>query len=160
LPVTMPDGREWPRISIVTPSYNQGQFIEETIRSVLLQCYPNLEYIIVDGGSTDGSIDVIRKYERWLTHWESERDRGQPHAINKGLRRCSGELVTWLNSDDWYAQNALESFAGARDKAWAVGGCICTDMDGEVIKYVPPLAPRSVRDWIRLFSRATTLDLA
>ena len=82
LPDTTPDGRPWPRISIVTPSFNQGQFIEETIRSVLLQCYPNLEYIIIDGGSIDESVDIIRRYEHRLAYWVSEPDRCQVHAIN------------------------------------------------------------------------------
>jgi len=90
---TLPDGRPWPKISIVTPSYNQGQFIEETIRSVLLQGYPNLEYLIIDGGSTDGSVEIIRKYEPWLAYWVSERDGGQSEAINKGFRRATGEIV-------------------------------------------------------------------
>jgi glycosyltransferase involved in cell wall biosynthesis len=107
LPPTMPDGQPWPLISIVTPSYNQGQFIEETIRSVLLQGYPNLEYIIIDGGSSDESVEIIRKYEPWLAYWVSEKDRGQSHAINKGLRRSSGEVFNWLNSDDLLAPGAL-----------------------------------------------------
>src|SRR4030042_6265175 len=96
---TMPDGSPWPKISIVTPSFNQGQFIEETIRSVLLQGYSDLEYIIIDGGSKDDSIELIRKYEKWLTYWVSEPDHGQSHAINKGFRKASGEIVAWLNSD-------------------------------------------------------------
>lgn len=105
LPDTMPDGSPWPKISIVTPSLNQGQFIEETIRSVLLQGYPNLEYIIVDGGSTDGTIEIIKKYEKWLTYWVSEPDDGQSHAINKGLRKSTGDIAAWLNSDDVYCEN-------------------------------------------------------
>ena len=109
----MPDGKPWPRISIVTPSYNQGKYLEETIRSVLLQNYPNLEYFILDGGSTDASVEIIRKYEPWLTYWSSGKDGGQVDAINKGLARCSGEITSWLNSDDLYLQDALRHAAEA-----------------------------------------------
>jgi glycosyltransferase involved in cell wall biosynthesis len=99
--------RSWPRVTIVTPSFNQGEFLEETIRSVLLQGYPNLEYIIMDGGSSDGSVDIIRKYEPWLAYWESVPDRGQSHAINKGFKRATGEIIAWLNSDDFYYPDAI-----------------------------------------------------
>lgn len=108
LPERMPDGRPWPRLSIVTPSYNQAEFLEATIRSVLLQDYPNLEYIVIDGGSTDGSVEIIRKYERWIDAWVSEKDRGQSHAINKGFERASGELLGFINSDDTYAPNSFQ----------------------------------------------------
>jgi glycosyltransferase involved in cell wall biosynthesis len=92
--------RDAPRITIVTPSFNQGQFIEETIRSVLLQGYPNLEYIIIDGGSTDESVAIIEKYAPWLKFWVSEKDRGQSHAINKGFLAATGQIYCYLNSDD------------------------------------------------------------
>jgi glycosyltransferase involved in cell wall biosynthesis len=99
----------WPKISIVTASYNQGQYIEETIRSVLLQNYPNLEYIIIDGGSTDNTVEIIKKYDKWITYWVSEPDQGQTHAINKGFRKVSGEITNWLNSDDYlYPKAAYE----------------------------------------------------
>ena len=104
----IPDNSEWPRISIVTPSYNQGQFIEETIRSVLLQGYPNLEYIIIDGGSTDNSVEIIRKYEPWLTYWVSQPDKGQTDAIQKGFNLSTGVVWNWLNSDDLLEPNALQ----------------------------------------------------
>src|SRR5262245_9476631 len=97
LPDTLPGGTPWPRISIVTPSFNQGQFIEETIRSVLLQGYPDLEYVIFDGGSVDNSVEIIRRYEGWLSFWISERDNGQSHAINKGFRKSTGMIRAWLN---------------------------------------------------------------
>jgi glycosyltransferase involved in cell wall biosynthesis len=99
----------WPRVTIVTPSFNQGEFLEETIRSVLLQGYPNLEYVIIDGGSSDESVDIIQKYDPWLAHWESKPDRGQSHAINKGFERATGEIVAWINSDDFYHPGAIRN---------------------------------------------------
>lgn len=101
----------WPRITIVTPSYNQGPFIETTIRSLLLQGYPNLQYIIVDGGSTDNTLEVIRHYEAHISHWISEKDRGQSHAINKGIALADGEIFNWINSDDWLEPGALKHVA-------------------------------------------------
>lgn len=108
LPDKMADGSSWPNISIITPSLNQGRFLEETIRSVLLQGYPNLEYIIIDGGSTDESVAIIKKYAPWLAYWVSESDNGQTQAINKGFKKATGEIVAWLNSDDSYMTDALK----------------------------------------------------
>ena len=104
------DGK-WPKISIVTPSYNQGQFIEETIRSVLLQNYPNLEYIIMDGGSTDNTVSILEKYTDWISLWRSEKDNGQTHAINKGFEYASGFVRGYLNSDDLLVPASLEQVA-------------------------------------------------
>ncbi|MCS4054124.1 glycosyltransferase family 2 protein [Salinibacter ruber] len=106
---SLASGATWPTISMVTVSYNQGQYLEKTIRSVLLQGYPDLEYIVIDGGSDDESLDIIRKYESWLAYWVSEADRGQTHALNKGLKRCTGDVFNWVNSDDYLAQNALQT---------------------------------------------------
>ena len=97
----------FPRISIITPSFNQGQFLEQTICSVLDQNYPVLEYIIVDGGSTDNSVEIIKKYEKHLAWWVSEKDKGQSDAINKGIKKVTGEIVNWLNSDDYYMTDTL-----------------------------------------------------
>ena len=101
----------FPRISIVIPSYNQGQFLEETILSVLNQQYPNLELFVVDGGSNDNSIDIIRKYEQYITWWVSEKDKGQSEAINKGFKKATGEIVGWLCSDDLYTPGTLMKVA-------------------------------------------------
>ena len=117
LPEAGPDGLPWPRISIVTPSFNQGQFIEETIRSVLLQGYPNLEYIIMDGGSRDATVKIIRKYESWLTYWVSEPDRGQADAIAKGFSKATGARLGWINSDDLLMPGALLSVAALHQSA-------------------------------------------
>ena len=97
----------WPKITIVTPSYNQAQFLEETIRSVLLQNYPNLEYIIIDGGSTDNTKEILQKYSSWISYWQSEKDNGQGHAINLGFSMASGDYYAWLNSDDYYLKNTF-----------------------------------------------------
>ncbi|MCI1279434.1 MAG: glycosyltransferase [Nitrospira sp.] len=107
----MSNGRSWPHITVVTPSFNQGQYLEETIRSVLLQGYPNLEYIVVDGGSTDSSVEVITHYAPWITFWVSEKDKGQTDAINKGFARATGTILAWLNSDDVYTEGALWAVA-------------------------------------------------
>jgi glycosyltransferase involved in cell wall biosynthesis len=104
-------GKNYPKITIITPSYNQGKFIEATIKSVLAQNYPNLEYFIFDGGSSDNTIDVIKKYDKYITYWESQPDRGQSNAINKGLRAASGDIIGWLNSDDLFYPNTLHRVA-------------------------------------------------
>jgi len=131
LPETKPDGSPWPLISIVTPSYNQAIFIEETIRSILLQGYPNLEYIIIDGKSTDNSVAVIQKYKKWLTYWVSEPDKGQSEAINKGWNKCNGEIIAWINSDDFYCINvfelAIKSFTDKSNIDLLYGDCNCLD---------------------------------
>jgi glycosyltransferase involved in cell wall biosynthesis len=117
-PESMPIDRSqiWPKITVFTPNYNYGHYLEETIRSVLLQGYPNLEYIIIDGGSTDNSVEVIKKYEPWLSYWTSEADRGQTHAINKGLAKTTGEIFNWINSDDILMPGALFAIAeGIKD---------------------------------------------
>jgi glycosyltransferase involved in cell wall biosynthesis len=133
VPPAMSDGGAWPRISVVTPSFNQAHFLEATIRSILLQKYPNLEYFVLDGGSTDGSIDIIRKYEPWLAGWVSEPDGGQSNAINRGLKLASGTFATWINSDDMLHQHALATHAsriGFNPAVVYVGDCLYIDDGG------------------------------
>lgn len=112
-PSTLPDGTPWPRISIVTPTYNQGQYIEETINSVINQGYPNLEYIVVDGASTDETPIILDRYREKIDHLISEPDKGQSDAINKGMKLATGEIVTWLNSDDMLTPGTLFAMAMA-----------------------------------------------
>lgn len=101
----------FPKISIITPSFNQGQYIEQTILSIIYQNYPNLEYIIIDGGSTDNTIEIIKKYEQHISYWISEPDKGQSDAINKGLAKCTGDIFNWINSDDYLEAGALQHIA-------------------------------------------------
>ena len=123
-----------PRISVVTPSYNQGSYLERTLRSVLLQNYPNLEYLVFDGGSADESTSIIKHYEASLDYWVSGPDTGQANAINKGLRRATGEVVCWLNSDDFYLPGTLDLVASTlnRDSGHValVGNCLRVHQDG------------------------------
>jgi glycosyltransferase involved in cell wall biosynthesis len=120
--IQMPDGRPWPRICVVMPSYNHVQFLEASICSILSQGYPNLEYIIMDGGSTDGSVEVIKKYEPWLSYWRSATDNGQYSAIQEGFERSNSEVMTWLNSDDllfpWTLFTIGKIFANLPDIQW------------------------------------------
>ena len=148
------DGREWFKISVITPSLNQGEFIEQTIRSVLLQGYPDLEYIIIDGGSKDGSIEIIKKYEQWLAYWVSEPDRGQSHAINKGFAKSTGDIVAWLNSDDFYLPGTLKVIAEQAGLhphagAWAGGSRQIDPETGKQLweRLPPPLGHKEILNW-------------
>jgi glycosyltransferase involved in cell wall biosynthesis len=136
------------RISVITPSLNQASFLERTLTSVLHQGYPNLEYIVIDGGSTDGSVDILERYDGHLAYWVSEPDRGQADAINKGLRAATGDIVSYINSDDYYLPGALAAVADAmadRAARWVVGQCRYEYADGTLetlFRPQPPSMPR------------------
>ncbi|MCC7145363.1 MAG: glycosyltransferase [Phycisphaeraceae bacterium] len=130
-----------PSITIVTPSYNQAAFLEETIRSVLDQGYPNLQYGIVDGASKDGSVEIIEKYRTRLDFAISERDRGQVDALNKGLRQATGDIFGFINSDDTLLPGSLATvgryFAEHSECVWVMGHCVAIDQDGHRLRHVP-----------------------
>jgi glycosyltransferase involved in cell wall biosynthesis len=143
-----------PRITIVTPSLNQAAFLERTIRSVLEQGYPDLEYFVFDGGSTDGSIEILERYDDRIAYWESVPDRGQSHAINKGLERATGEIVAYLNSDDYYLPGALSAIAEAFERdpsvGWVCGACRYLHADGSLNMIWRPRLPEGPRPlWVR-----------
>jgi glycosyltransferase involved in cell wall biosynthesis len=129
-----------PRISVVTPSFNQAKYLERTIRSVLEQGYDNLEYFVMDGGSTDGSVEIIRRYEDRITQWVSGPDGGQAAAINSGWSLSTGEILAWLNSDDYYLPETLAFVAAwfrRHPDAWAMYGSVLrTDADGRPVGYI------------------------
>lgn len=133
--------KDFPKISIVTPVYNRADMLEQTIISVLGQNYPNLEYIIIDGGSTDGTVDIIKKYEDRLAYWVSEPDNGMYHAIQKGFEKASGEIMAWINSDDLYHTDALwivaEIFSDLPALEWVVGTPTMYNGEGRCVKVFP-----------------------
>ncbi len=140
-----------PKISIITPSYNQADFLEDTIQSVIGQNYPNLEHILIDGGSNDGSVDIIKKYENHFTYWKSEKDNGQSDAINQGFRKATGDIVAWLNSDDQYLPNTLHYVAeqyiktGKLEHKILFGNCI--NLNTETLGIFPSDVAQKHRDF-------------
>src|SRR5512136_1808888 len=126
---------ELPLVTIVTPSFNQARFLEATLRSVLDQDYPRIEYLVVDGASTDGSVEIIRRYANRLAWWVSEKDSGQSEAINKGMRRAQGEIIGWLNSDDIYLPGAVSAavahFQANPQAGLIYGDALAIDSDGK-----------------------------
>ena len=147
MPTLMSDGSPWPKVSVITPSYNQGKYIEETIRSVTMQGYPNLEYIIIDGGSGDDTLAIIKKYSQEITYWVSEKDNGQTHALNKGLERATGDILAYLNSDDLYMPYTFKLVAElfrTHRLSWLTG------IQSRLV-YDEVISPK--RDAVKLFNR-------
>jgi len=129
--------KDWPKISVITPSFNQGQYLEQTIRSVLLQHYPNLEYIIIDGGSKDNSVEIIKRYGSSIHFWTSEPDKGQSDALNKGAKIATGEIIAWINSDDYYEKDAFFEVARSyleKRFSFFCGACRMVDEEGNFIR--------------------------
>ena len=141
---------DWPAVTVVTPSYNQGQFLEATIRSVLLQGYPNLEYVIMDGGSEDGSAEIIRRDEAWLSFWVSEKDDGHYDAVTRGFAKTSAPIMGWLNSDDMYVPGALRVVGSVFDELptvdWLTSSCLGSWTEaGDLASFVH--APGYAKSW-------------
>ena len=129
---------EWPLISVITPSYNQGLFIEQTIESVLLQNYPAFEHIIIDGGSTDETVPILKRHPH--LNWVSEKDSGQSEALNKGFKKARGEIIAWINSDDWYEPGSFfvvaDFFLRNPNKNVVMGDCLLVDSSGQTMRKV------------------------
>ncbi|MHC4950877.1 MAG: glycosyltransferase family 2 protein [Planctomycetota bacterium] len=140
-----------PKISIVTPSYNQARFLEATIQSVLAQDYPNIEYIVIDGGSTDGSVDIIKKYADKISYWVSEPDRGQSHAINKGFAKATGDIFYWINSDDLMTPSAVKIamayLLSNSDIGMLFGDRVTVDAKGNVLSVME--LPSFSKKWMK-----------
>ncbi|MFL5958803.1 MAG: glycosyltransferase family 2 protein [Gaiellaceae bacterium] len=142
-----------PRLTVITPSLNQASYLERTLRSVLNQGYPDLEYIVMDGGSTDGSVDILRRYDDRLAYWVSEPDEGQSWAINRAIERSTGEVISYINSDDYYLPGAFEAaLPHFEDSAvrWVAGACETRREDGALEAVVVPTLPTGSRPrWLR-----------
>lgn len=142
----------YPKITVITPSYNQGDYLERTIQSVINQGYPNLEYMVIDGGSTDNSVDIIKQYADQIDWWVSEKDEGQTHAINKGLQLATGDIIAYLNSDDTYIDQSLfcvaKHFTQSNIK-WLVGQCDQIDPDDNTIGALQHRMPENFASYLR-----------
>jgi glycosyltransferase involved in cell wall biosynthesis len=142
-----------PRLTVITPSLNQAKYLERALRSVLDQGYPDLEYIVMDGGSNDGSIDILRRYDDRLSHWVSEPDGGQSWAINRAIERSTGEVVAYINSDDYYLGGAFEAALPRFEDPtvrWVAGACEYREEDGTLETLWLPRRPAGLRGrWIR-----------
>ena len=140
-----------PKISVITPSYNQGEFLEKTIKSVLDQKYPNLEWIVMDGGSTDNSVDILKRYEQYFTHWQSEKDGGQSAAINAGMTKATGDICCWLNSDDLFPEKTLERvshfYMENPHTQWLIGRGNFEDLSGKFLSDRFPLNIVDIPKW-------------
>jgi glycosyltransferase involved in cell wall biosynthesis len=145
--------RPWPKITVVTPSFNQAAYLQETIESVLNQDYPNLEYIVLDGGSTDGSIDILKKYEKYFAYWRTHPDDGQSAAIIEGFQKSTGDILCWLNSDDFLAPGALalvgEYFQEHPEAEFLVGEVCIVNDKGERRHYLSE--PKWDTNWQFMF---------
>src|SRR5439155_16996845 len=152
----------WPRITVVTPSYNQGQFLERAITSVLSQNYPNLEYVVFDAGSTDDTLGILKRYSNRLSYWTSESDRGQSDAISKGWAMATGEILAWLNSDDFYYPGALSEvgriFGGDPHLKMVCGSVALVDeTDRKLrVKQPVPVAPEVLLPWANIPAQVGT----
>jgi glycosyltransferase involved in cell wall biosynthesis len=142
-----------PRLTVITPSLNQAPYLERTLRSVLDQGYPDLEYIVMDGGSTDGSTDILRRYDDRLAYWVSQPDEGQSWAINRAIERSTGDVVAYINSDDYYLPGAFEAALPHFENPtvrWVVGACESREADGTSTALTVPTLPIGRRaSWIR-----------